>query len=120
MAWAKRAWEWLKKYWYVPLTAVAAILGVIGGALVQRRFNSPTDRVKDELKAIDAAAETAKVVQKEGVEAATKQLEETHAETIKELDKSAAAKAERLRSNPTRLSKHLVRAAERSRRARGG
>lgn len=114
----KKAWEWLKKYWYVPLTVVAAVLGVIGGALVQRRFNSPVDRVKDELKAIDAAAETAKVVQKEGVEAASRQLEETHAETIKEMDKSAAAKVERLRRNPSALSKHLVRAAERSRRER--
>lgn len=113
-----RAWAWIKKYWYVPLTVLVAILGAVGGVLFQRRLNNPVDRVKDELKAIDVAAETSKAVQKEGIEAATKQLEKTHADTIATMDKAALEKKERLRSNPSALSKHLVRAAERSRRER--
>jgi len=114
----KNAARWLRKYWYIPLTLIVGLLGTLAGVFLQRRFNSPLDTVRDEVKAIDSVAETAKLIQMEGVIAASRQLEIQHEDTIDAADERAYDKVVRLRDNPSALSKHLVRTGEKLRRAR--
>lgn len=107
----RKAWEWLKRYWYVPLTALGALLAIVVGTQFQRRFSAAEagKRVKRELKAIDAATKVAAVVNEHGKERALKALTATHVIEMESLDEKQRAKAEKLRRDPAALSKYLVR-----------
>ena len=111
----KAAWDWLKVHWYVPLTIVVAILGVVTGTQLQRRgsVGDARKRVKRELEAIDASTAAAKVVAEKGAERALEAIEEAHATELEVLDEKQKAKAERLRKDPAALSKFLVRVGKR-------
>lgn len=109
----RQFWKWIKTHWYIPLTVVGAILGIIVGTQLQRRgsVKDAGKRVKRELKAIDASTKVAKTVAEEGKERALDVLEKTHKIEIEALDEKQAAKKKRLEKDPVALSKFLVRVA---------
>ena len=107
----KGVWEWIRRYWYVPLTVVGALLGILAGTQFQRRLSvaDAKRRVTREIKAIDKASAVAVVVNAHGKERALKALTQTHALEMEGLDDRQRAKAERLRKDPAALAKYLVR-----------
>lgn len=103
--------NWLKEHWYVPFFAVFAIFGAIGGALLQRKWNSPVKKVKTELAVIDAGAKAAEVALKEGHGMALNLLEEQHRETIDALEEAQKKKVDKLREDPRAMARWLERLA---------
>ena len=106
-----RVWEWLKRYWYVPLTVAGALLGIVAGTQFQRRWSvsGAKGRVKREIKAINASTKVATLVNEHGKERALKALTAAHALEMGNLNDAQRAKADRLRRDPAALSKYLVR-----------
>jgi hypothetical protein len=113
--------RWLAQHWYLPLVAIAAVLGsLVTLVLTDRRPESPRDRLDAELEAIKAGERAQTQAALTSVEDAVRRAEEEHADAIQAMDHRQFARAERLRGNPRALSRHLVRTAERARLARQG
>jgi hypothetical protein len=106
-----KAFTWLKNHWYIPFFAVVAVLGAIGGALLQRKWNSPVRRLKTEMKAIDAGAAAAESALNVGHEKTVSMLEDLHKETIDALEEKQKKKVEKLKQDPAAMSRWLVRIA---------
>ena len=94
---------WRKVLWILPLLLVAGLL------LFLRR--NPARFLRIELKAIDAAAKARKYVVKQNADVARAHVELEHKQAIEELSYEQRTKADRLRGDPVRLAKFLVRAA---------
>jgi len=108
----KRAWEWLKEHWYVPLFVLGVILGfVVSGKA--RRKGPPTAQLKAELQAITAGAEARKMEAVIGKVEAVRVVEETFSESMEALDEVERVEAEKLREDPRSLARYLVRAGRR-------
>ena len=102
---------WLKKYWGIPFFAASVAMGAIVGALLQRKWNSPTKRLKTEIAVIDAGAVAAENALKKGHWKALELLEEEHKETIDALEESEKKKIDKLRQDPAAMARWLVRIA---------
>lgn len=97
---------WVRRYWYIPLVLFVGVLGFVLG----RRRESPVERTRAELKAIDAATETKKLEALVGAEKARQAVEYEYRHTMRELDEKQKEKAKELRNDPAKLAKFLVRA----------
>lgn len=104
----KKILSWLKRYWHIPLVAVALLVGAVGSLLIQRRLD-PVAGLKKELKAIDAGAKAAELAAEKGHELAIAKLEMEHSEKLDELDEKQKVKAEKMKKNPEALAKWLVK-----------
>ncbi len=110
-------WRWVKEHWYLPLFAVGAVIGALVGAMLQAKGRvGPTALVKEELAAVKESSRIAEVLATEGHKAAIDAVEGKHYELVKILDENAAKKADRLKSDPVALSRHLERVGQRLRR----
>jgi hypothetical protein len=97
--------RWLWTHWYIPVLAVAGILGFLAGA----RLRSPLALAKDELEAVDAG-ERARLAEIElGRDAANAEIDAQHKEMINELGAGQKRKADDLLRDPARRARFLAR-----------
>lgn len=109
--------KWLKAHWYLPLFVVGSIIGVIVGALLQRKGQvGPQTLLKEELAAIKESSRISDILAKDGHKAAMDAVGDQHYELVKILDTDSAEKAKRLADDPVALSRHLERVGKRLRR----
>lgn len=102
-------WNWVKKYWKVPLI----IGGIVLGWLLFRKFRgkgTPIKQTKTELAVIDATSEVRAKEAELGATEARKFVEAKYANEIKALDEKQRLEAGALRANPAKLAEFLVRA----------
>lgn len=100
--------RWLLDHWYLPLLALACVLGW----WLTRGRVGPSPRVlKLELDAITESARVREITAKLGAERARADVESTHAVALAKLDEDQKAKAITLKSNPAALAKFLVKSA---------
>lgn len=100
--------RWVLERWYIPLLAIAALVGIV---LFRGRGGITFATLKRELAAIKEAAKVRQLLAKLGTEKARAEVERQHAEAIETLDADQKLEAARLREDPARLAKFLVRAA---------
>jgi len=114
-AFFQKAWKWLRANWYIPLTVLGAIAGVVVGTEFQRRGSAKdaSKRVRRELDAIDASSQIAEVVAEKGAERALEVIDAAHKKDMELLSEKNKAKVETLRGDPIALSKFLVRVGSR-------
>jgi hypothetical protein len=98
-----------KLWWYV-----VAITTVLGAYLAWRVFKdrdvAELPDITTELEAIEAKAETKKLIVKLGEAKALEEVEKKHKEALDAMDEKKKAEAERLRADPGELARFLVRA----------
>ncbi len=111
-----KALRWIRDHWYLPLIALAGVLGVVAGVFLQRKPAGPKTLVKEELQALSESNKVRLVLAEEGHEAAKKVVEEKHYELSKVLEGASKEKAARLLENPVALSRHLERVGQSLRR----
>ncbi|HSC15012.1 MAG TPA: hypothetical protein VLI71_07835 [Gammaproteobacteria bacterium] len=98
----RRAWWW-----------IAAIGSVLAACLLwslgRRRGPSPSQVVKDEIRAIEAAKTAAASQAKIGADRAKAAVEEAHKTELAALDGRQKAQADALADDPAALARYLVR-----------
>lgn len=104
-----RVLNWLRTYWYVPLTIAGLVLLWL---LTRDRGSSAAlaGQLKAEIDAARASAETRKVQAELGAEKAREHVEHTYQEQLQQLSDEQAAQAKELEDDPAALSRFLVRA----------
>ena len=103
---------WLLAHWYIPLAIVAAIVGAL---LWRKRPGVPlpvivAEKVRQELRIIDATTEVKKIKAELGAEQARQHVEDKYREAKSKLDFRQAEQAEMLADDPVALAKFLIRA----------
>jgi len=106
----QKFWKWLQAHWYIPIF----LIGVILGWMFFRRSRdrgTPIAQTKTELRAIEAEAQAAKLIETVGAERAKALVKEQYQKELDALDAKQKAEAKELEDDPQKLAKFLVRAA---------
>jgi len=114
LPWWIKAWNWFRKWGWVPMGFLLLVLGFVGGgALFGRRREdgkraTPVDNIKDAIdrnnEEIDAEIEQAR--QQHVAEVV--RIEREHQEAVAALDEEQERKRQELRRNPKKLAKWLT------------
>lgn len=114
LPWWTKAWNWFRKWGWVPVGFVLLLLGFLcGGAIFGRRREdgrraTPVDNIKDAIdrnnEEIDAEIEQAR---QEHI-ADIVRVEREHQAAIDELNEEQEQKRQELRRNPKKLAKWLT------------
>ena len=108
------AWNWVKRWGWVALVVVGAVLAVIF-----RRKTLPGTNVDATIAAARADAEAERVIAAKGHEEAIKAVEEKYAAVKTALEEKERAEAEELRADPRALARFLAAAGSRKRTGAG-
>jgi hypothetical protein len=100
--------RWILDRWYLPLIAVAVVLG---WWLTRGRIGPSPRILKLELDAIAEAARVREATAKLGAEQARRDVEQKHAVALASLNDDQRAEVVTLRSDPAALAKFLVKVA---------
>lgn len=100
-------WKAIRKYWYIPITALVAVLGFI----VLRE--DPRKALRREMDAIDAGERARVQAANENAEKANAYLDFQHRKTLEALNAKQTEKEKALRADPVRRAKWLTRLASR-------
>lgn len=113
LPWWTKAVIWFRRWGWIPVAIVIAILAFIAGGFIFRRRKD--GRVMDPLsdireavernnQKIDVELQEAAIVRDQRVA----EIEQQHAETLAKLDEDQKRRAETYRRNPDRLAKWLT------------
>jgi len=97
-----RVLRWLADYWYIPVLAIVAVLGVLWF-----RTKDPMKWIERELRAIDSARETRAIQIELGAEQATQHVKDKYKAKRETLDAKDEAKVAKLENDPVALAKFL-------------
>lgn len=106
LKYGKKAFVWLKDYWYIPLLIVGSILLWV---IFRKKRVTPIQQTLTELQAIKAGRAAATAQELAGAELAKRYVEQEYATEIKHLDEKQAEQAKELRDDPVKLARFLVR-----------
>jgi len=113
LPWWTKAYNWFRKWGWVPLGFVLLLLGFIfGGALFRRRpdgkvitpFKDIKDKVDENNKQIDEEIEQAR----QAHVAEVQRIEREHAAELEKLDEDQERRRQELRRDPKKLSRWLT------------
>lgn len=109
-----RCLRFLIDFWYIPfliLGAAAGIAVVIALRQAGKEASDPFDKVRVELKAIDAKREARQAKIDLGEEKALQAVKEKYAERREQLDEKTEARVKELENDPEKLAMAMERAA---------
>ncbi|MHC4121585.1 MAG: hypothetical protein ACYSWO_29280 [Planctomycetota bacterium] len=114
--WWTKAYNWFRKWGWVPLGFVLLLLSFIfGGALFNRRDGkivSPLDDIREKVvennREIDIDIERARQAHIDEVQ----RIEREHAAALEQLNEDQERRRQQLRRNPKKLAKWLTRLAQ--------
>jgi hypothetical protein len=113
LPWWTRAWNWFRKWGWVPLGLLfLLIVFILGGAVIRRREDgrvlTPLDDIKDALERHDAevAIEVEKERQRHVAEVV--RIEREHQAQIDKLTEDQERRRQELRQNPKKLARWLT------------
>lgn len=107
MSWerVKEAVRWLVDHWYLPLAALASVLGYMAG----RTPTPPKERLQTELDAVAARRDVRRQAAIEGAEVAHARVAQMFAEHQDKLAQEDRDAAQKLLADPPALAAYLVR-----------
>ena len=112
LPWWTKAWNWFRKWGWIPLGFLLILVGfIVGGALFRRRDGkviTPLDDIRDAMQRhndeIDTEVEVARQVHIERVI----EIERDHQEQIDQLNEEQEQRRQELRLNPKKLASWLT------------
>ena len=117
----KKAWTWLKHYWYFPVIILLLIFGTVAGRSSRRKLFGLLEKQKENYeKEIQVVKEAAKEVSESKTKVAEefveeiKLIEEEHEVKIEDLEKEAIVRTLKFFSNNRRASAKSLGMSERT------
>lgn len=113
LPWWTKAYNWFRKWGWVPLGFILVVFAfILGGALFRRREDGkildPLSDIRESIKTnneqIDAEIEQAREVHVSQVQ----QIEQEHAAELEKLDDDQERRRQKLRKNPKKLARWLT------------
>lgn len=117
LSWWERAVVWFRRWGWIPVAIVIAILAFAAGGFIfrRRKDGKVMDPLSDVLEAvernnhkIDAELQEAAYVRDQRIA----EIEQQHAETIRNLTEDQKKRAEQYRRNPERMARWLTGLAQ--------
>ena len=112
LPWWTKAWNWFRKWGWVPLGFLLVLLGfIVGGALFRRRDGkviTPLEDIRDAVKRHDEEVDAEIEVARQGHVARVIEIEREYQAQIDQLNEEQEQRRQELRRNPKKLASWLT------------